>query len=242
MNNEMLLEIAKQHEEPIYAYDLDTVSSKLNTLLEVITWRPLRIYYAMKANHNPDILKLMLNKGAFLDTVSLGEIELATRLGFPSERMLNTSNNIIDGEMNNIHSRGVLMNIDSLSRLEKFGTAHPNSDVYLRFNPEVVAGEFPETQTGGPLTKFGILLKDVELVKEIVKRYNLRVVGLHKHTGSGIKESSKFLQAMRNLLSIATRDNFPHLKSMANYNVNEKNNDSDDENDKFVLYSDVEDV
>ena len=52
MNNEMLLEIAKQHEEPIYAYDLDTVSSKLNTLLEVITWRPLRIYYAIAICHD----------------------------------------------------------------------------------------------------------------------------------------------------------------------------------------------
>ncbi|MDD5599424.1 MAG: diaminopimelate decarboxylase, partial [Victivallaceae bacterium] len=105
----------------------------------------------------------------------------------------------------------VLFNIGSLSRLEKFGREFPGSDICLRFNPDVVDGEHAKLMTGGDLTKFGILLQDVEKVKKIIARYNLRVVGLHEHTGSGLQHTSSVFRSMENLMAIATPENFPDL-------------------------------
>jgi diaminopimelate decarboxylase len=66
--------------------------------------------------------------------------------------------------------------------------------------------------TGGDLTKFGVLLQDVETVKEIVAKYNLKVVGLHEHTGSGLQHTASVFQSMKNLMAIATPENFPELR------------------------------
>ena len=155
-----------------------------------------------------------MKEGEYLDTVSPGEVSLAMEVGYPASRLLYTANNLTDEEVDEVHSKGILMNFDSLSRLEKYGKKYPGSKICLRFNPEVVAGEFTKIQTGGPLTKFGILIEDVPKVKELISKYNLTVVGLHKHTGSGIQKAEQFLDSMNNLLSIATKDNFPDLEFM----------------------------
>lgn len=82
----------------------------------------------------------------------------------------------------------------------------------LRFNPEVTAGEFHQIQTGGRATKFGILLEEIEKAKELTDRYDLTVLGIHKHTGSGIADTALFLESMENLLSAARSDFFPSLE------------------------------
>ena len=104
------------------------------------------------------------------------------------------------------------MNIGELSRLEKTAKNYPGSRVCLRFNPDVKDGDNEKTMTAGDLTKFGILLDDVDKVLEIVKKGDLHVVGLHEHTGSGLQKAESVYQSMKNLMQIATPANFPELE------------------------------
>jgi len=208
----MLINLANEYGTPLYVYDGDLILQRYKELYEFIQYPKLKILYAMKANYNFNILKMLNENGAYLDTVSPGDILLALKAGFSPEKLLFTANNLTDEEVNTVHSLGVLFNIDSLSRLEKYGMQFSGSDICLRFNPDVVAGENEKVQTGGDLTKFGILLKDLNKVLEIVRKYNLKVTGLHEHTGSGISDTNKFLESANNLLEIATKDNFPDLE------------------------------
>ena len=130
------------------------------------------------------------------------------------KNIIYTANNVTDDEVRQVKESGVLMNIGSLSRLEKFGKEFPGSEICLRFNPDVVDGAHAKIMTGGDLTKFGILLQDVDVVKEIVAKYNLKVVGLHEHTGSGLQHTSSVFKSMENLMAIATPENFPELRFM----------------------------
>ena len=107
---------------------------------------------------------------------------------------------------------GALFNIDTLSTLDRFGHIFPGSDVCLRFNPDVIAGDNAKVQTAGEASKFGILLSDVDEAVHILQKHELRCVGLHSHTGSGIKEPHKFLKAAQNLLNLATPKRFPDLQ------------------------------
>lgn len=211
INNNMLIKLAKKYGTPLYVYDGDLIIQRYKEPYDFIKWPKLKIFYSMKANYNFAILKLLGKNNAFVDAVSPAEVLLALKAGFAPNRILYTANNMTDDEVDYVKRLNVLFNIDSLSRLEKFGKKYHGSELCLRFNPEVVAGAHKKIQTGGSLTKFGILLKDVEKVKSIVQKYNLKIVGLHEHTGSGIDKSEQILQSMKNLLSIATRDNFPHL-------------------------------
>ncbi len=209
---EKLLEYAVKYSTPLYVYNGDLIIQRYKELYEYIKWNKLRILYAVKANYNVGILKLLKSSGAFLDTVSPAEVHLALKLGFAKEDILYTANNITDQEMHEVKNLGVLFNLGSISRLKKYARAYPGTEVCLRFNPDVVAGAHKNVMTGGDITKFGILLSEVDAVKEIVKEYDLKVIGLHEHTGSGIGETEKVFTSMKNLLGIASRENFPGLQ------------------------------
>jgi diaminopimelate decarboxylase len=153
----------------------------------------------------------MKENGFCLDTVSPAEVILAVKMGFDKNQLLFTANNMTDEEMALIKQQNVLFNIDSLSRLETYAKAYPGSSVSLRINPDVIAGEDEKLQTAGDLSKFGILLKDVLEAVNITRQYGMKVVGLHEHTGSGISDTAKVQESMKNLLAIANRRDFPDL-------------------------------
>ncbi|VFM99166.1 MAG: diaminopimelate decarboxylase [Candidatus Kentron sp. G] len=211
-NNEKLVAAAKEFGTPLYLYDADLVVRRYRELHAFIPWPRLRIYYAMKANYNAGLLKVLNGIGACLDTVSPAEVLMARTLGFTDDRLLYTANNMTDAEVRAVQATGVMLNIDSLSRLEKFGKEFPGSRICLRFNPDVVDGEHEKVRTGGVLTKFGILLRDVEWARAITKKYGLVVAGLHEHTGSGLERTESVYRSMKNLMAIATPKRFPELE------------------------------
>jgi diaminopimelate decarboxylase len=212
LEQKLLLNLAEEYGTPLYVYDGDQVVQRYNDLYDFIKWPKLRIHYAMKANFNFGLLQMLNQAGAGIDAVSPGDVMMAKKAGFSTDKIIYTANNMTDAEVAQVKDMGVLMNIGSLSRLEKFGKAYPGSEVCIRFNPDVVDGENAKIMTGGDLTKFGVLLQDVETVKEIVAKYNLKVVGLHEHTGSGLQHTASVFQSMKNLMAIATPENFPELR------------------------------
>ena len=211
---DMLLELAGKYGTPLYVYDLDRVIDNYKNLFNFIKYDKLQVHYALKANYNIALLKALRDAGAGLDTVSPGEVHLALALGFEREKIIFTANNLTDAEVDEVQALGVLFNIGSLSRLEKYGKAYPGSRLCVRFNPDVVDGENAATATGGDLAKFGILLQDVEKVAEIARKYDLHIVGLHEHTGSGLQHTESVFKSMKNLMALATPERFPELEFM----------------------------
>ncbi|THB80086.1 MAG: diaminopimelate decarboxylase [Desulfobacteraceae bacterium] len=212
MDVELLKQIAREYGTPVYVYDLDNVILQFERFKSFFPWPDLKVCYAMKSNYNPHLLRALCKAGAHIDAVSPGDLYMAQACGFDPSRMIYTANNMKDSEMESVMGTGVLMNIGSLSRLEKYARAYPGSRVCLRFNPDVVDGAHEKIKTGGDLTKFGILLEDAVKVEAIIKGHDLKVVGLHEHTGSGLENPDSILKAMENIMSVATRQMFPDLE------------------------------
>jgi diaminopimelate decarboxylase len=211
METALLKTIAKKFGTPTYVYDLDRIRNQYRSFCDAFPWPTLKVLYAMKANYNHSILTTLKNLGAGIDAVSPGDLYMALACGFDPSDIIYTANNMKEAEMDEVAATGVLINIDSLSRLEKYGKRYPHTKVCLRFNPDVVDGEHDKIKTGGDLTKFGILLEDVDRVKTIIDTHDLKVVGLHEHTGSGLIKPDSILTAMGRIISIATHKNFPDL-------------------------------
>ena len=212
LTDDQLLRAAEQYGTPLYVYDADRIRHQYDRLLSFFPWEKTSLYYAMKANYNPAILALLKEKGASIDAVSLGDVLLARRMGFPKERILFTANKITDEEMHAVAEEGILFNIGSLTRLERYGAAYPGSRVCLRVNPDVKAGANEQVMTGGADSKFGIRIDRIGEARKIAEEYGLRVVGLHEHTGSGIPEATNILSAMDSLASLVRPQDFPHLE------------------------------
>ncbi len=212
MQSKSLKEICGNFETPFYIYDASYILDQYKKLKESFKWDKTEIFYAMKANYNPHILGIMRDNGFNIDTVSPAEVLLALKLGFDKSKILFTANNMTDYEMEIVKQTGVLFNIDSLPRLEAYGRRYPGTEVSLRINPDVIAGETDKVQTAGDLSKFGILIDDVPKAIAIAREYNIKIIGLHEHTGSGISETDKVFQSMQNIMKIANHIDFPDLE------------------------------
>ena len=197
-------ELAQRFGTPLYVYDLEVVEENYRRLVSSFPYRDLEVLYSCKANSNVDVLRTLRDLGAGLDAVSPWEALLGIRLGFPRERVLFTGNNVSDEEMRFVRELGVLINVDSLSQLRRYGRMYPGTEVSVRVNPGIGAGHHGYAVTGG-VTKFGIYLDQLDRAIDIAREYSLRVVGLHAHIGSGILSPEPYLRTLEVLLSVARR-------------------------------------
>ncbi len=206
-----LLEAVETWGTPLYVYDEATIRERCQSLRELFGTLPYRLLYALKANYNPHLLRIIHEEGFDFDAVSLGEVELLRRaLGVGPEAILFTPNMLSDAEMREAAEQGLLLNIGELGRLERFAAAYPGHAVALRVNPDLGSGHHEYVITAGERSKFGIPRSDLPRAIEIAQRAELRIVGLHQHIGSGIPNPAAFAEAMEVLLGLA--DSFPDLE------------------------------
>lgn len=205
MDNETLLAIAQEYGTPTYVYDMDKIREQSNKLKGCFTYPNTKFLYALKANYNPHIVREIIRQNFGIDAVSPEEVVLGLKLGANQNSVIFTGNNMSNEDMTAVHNSGVLLNIDSLSRLEKFGQAYPSSDVCVRFNPDVGDGIHEHDITGGPNSKFGVPYQQIKEVLDIVEKYNLRLRGIHQHIGSGWLNLESPLKALGIILEIASQ-------------------------------------
>jgi diaminopimelate decarboxylase len=195
---------------PTFVYRADVIEQQLKRLTSAFSGARVRVMYACKALTNGAILRLMNNLGTGLDAVSLQEVELGLRAGFEPDRILFTPSMISFDELRSVAERGVQVNIDTISVLERFGTTYGNSiPVCIRINPHIMAGGNDRISTGHIDSKFGISIHQIRHVQRIVSSHNMRINGLHMHTGSDILNADVFLQGAELLFEIA--ESFPDI-------------------------------
>ena len=204
MNQETLLQIAKDYGSPVYVYDAHKMEAQYNRLTAAFSnVNKLKINYAAKALTNISVLKFINKLGAGLDTVSIQEVRLGIHAGFVPEKIIYTPNGVSLEEIEEVAKLGVQINIDNLSILEQFGTKHPNTPVCIRINPHIMAGGNTNISVGHIDSKFGISIHQIPLLLRIVKNTKMTINGIHMHTGSDILDIGVFLYASEILFDVA---------------------------------------
>jgi diaminopimelate decarboxylase len=208
-NNKLFLggvsaeDLVKEYGSPLYAYEENTIRGNYRKLVEAISYKPKKIMFACKANTNLAIMKILKEVGCGIDAVSPGEVFLALEAGFKKEDILFTGNNMNDEDMDYVASKGVLLNIGSISRLQKYAKKYPNTDVCIRVSPDVKPNVHPHLATGGLDSKFGIYMGDVGQAQKICKDANINIKGIHSHIGTTIMDLAPFQETMDVVLEAA---------------------------------------
>jgi len=211
MTREELLTIAHKYSSPVYVYDGVKILEQYNRLKNAFSEvKNLKINYAVKALSNLSILGLMKEMGSGLDTVSLEEIKLGEIANFNPKNIIFTPNGVSLNELEEAALLGVQLNIDNLSLLEQFGSEYPSVPVCIRINPHIMAGGNSNISVGHIDSKFGISIHQLPHVLRIIKNTNMKVNGLHMHTGSDILDVDVFLQGAEILFNAAS--NFKDLE------------------------------
>jgi len=206
-----LLSLTKEFGTPLYVYDAEKIVHQLRTLKTAFSGCDIKIKYAAKALTNLSVLKLLRLHGSDVDVVSIEEARLALRAGFKPAQIMYTPSGVDFSEIVEAVQLNLTINLDSLSAMEKFGQKYQSSyPCSIRLNPHIMAGGNYKISTGHSNSKFGISVFQLPDIHDVVKKYDVRVNGLHIHTGSDITESEVFLKMADILFSVA-RD-FPHLR------------------------------
>lgn len=195
---------------PLYVYSEKILREKCRDLKNMVTYPKFVVDYSAKANSNIAFLQIVKSECLEADAMSPGEIAAELLAGFSPKEIFYICNNVSEEEMRFAIEKGVLTSVDSVSQLEQYGRLNPGGDVAIRFNSGIGAGHCDKVVTGGKKTKFAVDPVFIPVVKEILKKYNLNLVGINQHIGSLFMDADSFISSISSLLDIAS--NFDTLK------------------------------
>lgn len=190
----------KKVKTPFYYYDTSLLRRTLNTIREEMGKHDnYHLHYAVKANANAKILRIISAAGFGADCVSGGEIKACIEAGFPADQIVFAGVGKSDWEINLGIDAGIAyFNVESIPELEIINELAEAKGkvarVSFRINPNVGAHTHANITTGLAENKFGIAMEDMEKVIEIASTLNhVEFVGLHFHIGSQILEMDDFV-------------------------------------------------
>ena len=199
MKGQFPLERFQSIRTPFYYYDADLLRKTLQTINdEVERHENWHVHYAVKANANPSLLRIIRNAGFGADCVSGGEIEACIRAGFPASKIVYAGVGKSDWEINlGLDNNIFCFNVESIPELEIINQlAHQKGKtarVAFRLIPNVGAHTHANITTGLAENKFGIAMRDmVPVIEHATCLQNIQVVGLHFHIGSQILDMNDF--------------------------------------------------
>ncbi len=212
-------------ETPFYYYDTKVLRDTLNAInREAGKHEGFCVHYAIKANANPKVLRIICQAGLGADCVSGGEIKACIDAGFPSDKIVYAGVGKSDWEINLGLDKDIFcFNVESIPELEVINELAEKKGkvarVAFRINPDVGAHTHANITTGLAENKFGIAMRDMESIIELASAMrNVRFVGLHFHIGSQILDMGDFQALCNRINDLQTQLERHHIK-VENINV-----------------------
>jgi diaminopimelate decarboxylase len=183
---------------PFYFYDLDVLNTTCQKVLDESVKTEFKVHYAVKANPNPRILKIISSYGFGADCVSFNEIERAISCGFKPSETVFAGVGKTDKDIVAALKSGILcFNCESIPEIEVINSIAEKQNkvatIALRINPYIEAHTHKYITTGVPESKFGVNTWELkEVVERLISLKNVSLKGIHFHIGSQITKMSVF--------------------------------------------------
>lgn len=198
--------LLKDYDRPCFVYDLKLMDRRLTELQSTlrVDQKPFDIYYAMKANAHPDLLKSLKNLGAGVDVVSGGEIDCAMEAGFLPYQIVYSGVGKTQREIEKALRLGIhQINVESIPELERIGETAARlgrkAAIALRLNPNIDIKTHPYIATGLHENKFGIEISALPAIEKVLQTHSrsIELVGISLHLGSMMLEFEGLRQALK---------------------------------------------
>lgn len=194
---------------PFYYYDVQLLQATLDAILHEVKHYPnFHVHYALKANANPTLLRIIQRAGLGADCVSGGEVQRAIDTGFPAKKIVYAGVGKSDEEIRLALRHDIFcFNVESIAELQIINELSVEEGkiarVCLRINPDVEAHTHTHIITGMAENKFGIALSDMLKVVELATQLsNISFQGLHFHIGSQITDMQDFVNLCQRINEI----------------------------------------
>ncbi|HEC1790494.1 TPA: diaminopimelate decarboxylase [Campylobacter lari] len=195
------LKLAKEYNTPFYIYDFDKIKERFTMLKDAFKARKSQIFYAVKANSNLSVLKLLASLDSGFDCVSAGEIYRALKAGAKNYKIIFSGVGKSADELKYALEQNILyVNLESYEEmllLEQIAKENQKTArISIRVNPNVDAKTHPYISTGLHENKFGVDIESAKKMYLYAKNSQfLEPVGVHFHIGSQILDISSIHEA-----------------------------------------------
>ncbi|WP_257396550.1 diaminopimelate decarboxylase [Campylobacter lari] len=195
------LKLAKEYNTPFYIYDFDKIKERFTMLKDAFKARKSQIFYAVKANSNLSVLKLLASLDSGFDCVSAGEIYRALKAGAKNYKIIFSGVGKSADELKYALEQNILyVNLESYEEMLLLEQIAKESQkiarISIRVNPNVDAKTHPYISTGLHENKFGVDIESAKKMYLYAKNSQfLEPVGVHFHIGSQILDISSIHEA-----------------------------------------------
>jgi diaminopimelate decarboxylase len=196
-----LARIAEQVGTPFYCYSAGGLRDNYAEFSRALDGMKANICYALKANSNQAVIRLLAREGAGADVVSQGELMRALKAGVPADRIIFSGVGKTRGELAFALNAGIMqINVESEPELGLLNDVAKSMNITaafaVRVNPDVDAGTHAKITTGRKENKFGIDIREVAALYDRARDLaNLKPVGVAVHIGSQITELAPYRAA-----------------------------------------------
>jgi len=203
-----LAEIAREAGTPVFVYNAEAIRARYRALESAFAEIPHRICYAVKANSNLAVLRLLHDLGAGADLVSAGEMRRALRAGFAPESLVFSGVGKTAAELEETVAAGVgQVNVESVEELRRLGAVAAKVDrvtgVGIRVNPDVTTETHPYISTSHGGIKFGVPHDQVRTAAEYIREHPyLKLTAIAMHLGSQLLDPAPFSEALGKLVAL----------------------------------------
>ncbi|MCW5797811.1 MAG: Diaminopimelate decarboxylase [Nitrospira sp.] len=203
-----LSRIAKEVGTPCYVYSHHTLVRHFRVYDGAFKNIPHIVAFAMKANSNLAVLRLMAKEGSGVDIVSGGELFRALKAGVPASKIVFAGVGKKPEEIREALNADILMfNVESSAELQAINEVAASmgvkARVALRINPDIDPKTHPYISTGLKKSKFGIAAdRAIEEFKNAAAFSHIKVVGLHAHIGSQLTQVTPFVESLKKVLTM----------------------------------------
>lgn len=198
-------DIADKFSTPCYVYSEKRIKDNFSRLKNAFdkTGIDFDLYYAIKANNNLSVVKVLKELGAGADTSCPNEIDIAKMVGFPDDKILYSGVYTSKEELKHGLEKGVKINLEDLSCVERLFSVGSTDFMSFRINPGKGKGGFEQLIFAGPDAKFGIIPRDVVYAYQLAKENGVKRFGMHMMTGSNVLDEDYFPAVTEMLLDLA---------------------------------------
>ena len=200
--------IAKELGTPCYIYSYETLIRHFHAYDNAFKDIPHVIAFAMKANSNLAILRLMAREGSGVDIVSGGELFRAMKAGVPASKIVFAGVGKSPDEIRDALKANILMfNVESAAEIRAINDVAASvgmkARIALRINPDVDPKTHPYISTGMKKSKFGIAAdRALEEYKMASSMSHIDVVGVHAHIGSQLTDVTPFVDSLKKVVAL----------------------------------------
>ena len=204
-------QLAEKFETPLYVYSQQILLSNYRSFKEAFRDLPTTICYALKANSNPSLLRVLAKEGSGADIVSVGELRLALGAGIPAEKIVFTGVGKTEKEITAaLQAEVFLLNVESDQELritdDIARSLKKKARIGIRVNPDIDPQTHPYISTGLRQHKFGIPMSDAfDLYRLARSLRNIQISGIHMHLGSQMGSAAPMVEGFRMILSFINK-------------------------------------